>query len=399
MSGKVLILETMGGDYGAYFLTRGFVKLLGAENVRMWPYKNTNERGTDHYPERYVGGKVLQVANNKVCYGRDFSFNELWKDSALWRFWKAEKNIPGAPLPSDGPINHTEALGIPQSTDDEIFTMVRNKEFDLIVLNGCRWHGSAALSELQHEFGSSLPPLVMCDHDDYTARRWDFYDTFKPAIYFKRSFVRGGHITDNTLGKRPNAIVRPMPFSSMWDIEWIPWSERTIDVFCVFGSTQVMRTKFKDVTLEVAAKFPGLRTMAAIGHPMTHSEYLITLAHSKIVIDQQSVGTDTLRFWEASSAGCCLVSDFNLYTPKEEILPDIHYYKYDNDTSPAGNKQDFIKFRSELFKAIQNDDETEKRARALYDNVRKYHTNVAHAKYIIDELSLNGYNMNIIKKE
>lgn len=386
MSGKVLILETKGGDYGAYFVTRGFTKLLGSENVRMWPYKHTNERGTDHYPERYVNGQVLQIQNGKVGYGRSFVWNELWTDKLFWRFWNPEKNIPGTQLPSDGPINHTEKLNVPYASDDEIFAMITNNEFELIVLNGCRWHGAAALSELKANFSNSLPPIVMCDHDDYTQRRWDFYDAFNPLIYFKRSYIRGGHPNDNTFGNRPNAIVKPLPFSSMWDVEWVPWNQRDIDVFCVFGSTQVMRTKFKEVTLEITKQFPNLRVMAAIGHPMTHPEYLTTLSRAKIVIDQQSYGTDTLRFWEASSSGCCLISDFNIHTPPEEIVPETHYYKFDNDISPSGNNQNFVRFRSELTKAIQNDTETEKRARALYDNVRKYHTNAAHAQYIINSV-------------
>lgn len=385
---KVLILETRGGDYGAYFVTRGFTKLLGADNVRMWPHKNTNERGTDNYPERIFRGQVLTAQNGRVVYGPNYSGNELWKDKALWRFWDPAKNISPSPIPTDGPINHTEALGIPYATDDEIFNMIRNNEFSLIVLNGCRWHGAAALSELQATFGSALPPVVICDHDDYVHIRWDFFDTFKPLLYFKRSFVRSGH-TDT----RSNSVIKPLPFSSMWDVQWVPWNEREIDVFCVFGSTQVMRRRFREVTLEITQQFPHLRVMSAIGHPMNHPEYLLTLAKSKIVIDQQSFGTDTLRFWEASSSGCCLISDFNVFTPPTEILPETHYYKYDNDTSAAGNQQNFIRFRTELTKAIENDAETEKRAKALHDNVRNYHTNAAHAKYIIDCVCAQGINM------
>lgn len=381
---KVLLLETLGADYGAYFLTRGFAKLLGAENVRMWPYKRTNEGQPDSYPERYFNGRSLRVVGGQVVYTEPYSGSELWADPALWRFWKPEKNLPSARLPNDMPVRHATPIGIPESSDEEIFAMLGRREFNLIVLNACRWHGSAALHELRAVFGQHLPPVVIADHDDYTQRRWDFADVFKPVAYFKRSMLVGGHRSEFDMGQR-DYPVRPMPFSSMWEIDWVPWEEREVDVFCVFGATQVMRRRFKDVTLEVMQKFPDKRVMAAVGHPMGHAEYLKMLSKAKIVVDQQSFGTDTLRFWEASSAGACLLSDFNLCTPPEEVKPGTHYYKFDNDLSPNGDQQNFVAFRRELERAVTDDAETHARARRLYDAVRRDHTNAARAAYVISE--------------
>lgn len=383
---KILLLESLGGDYGAYFIARGFTKLLGPENVRMWPYKNTYEGGHDSYPERVVNGLHLQVQGDRIGYGPYRTGSELWNHPLFWRFWKTDKNIPSAPLPNDGPHSHIEPLDIPQASDDEIFDLIRSRAFDLIVLNGCRWHGSAALHELQAVFGSSLPPLAICDHDDYVQRRWDFVDAFQPATYFKRSMLIGGHPLENAFGHRPHVKIRPLPFSSMWNIPWRPWDDRDIDVFCVFGPTQIMRQKLKDVTVEEAAKHSGLHVMAALGHPMNHAEYLRTLARSKIVIDQQSFGTDTLRFWEAASAGCLLISDFNLQTPPSPIMPEQHFYKFDNDMSPAGDQQDFVKFRSALELAIRTPRTSETRASYLHQLVRASHTNQSRAQYILDEV-------------
>lgn len=385
MSKQVLILENMGSDYGAYFLSRGFCKLLGADRVRMWPFKKTNEGGVDQYPERVTDGQVLQVKGGKVVYGPYFSGSELWDHPALWRFWKPEKNLPGGWLPSDAPVYHMEPLGIPEASDDEIFSMLSAGAFGLMVLNGPRWQNSAALSELQSKFGSRLPPLALCDHEDYPQRRWDYADRFRPRVYFKRSYITGGHPCDFLLGTRPGVTVRPLPFSSMWDLPWVPWAEREIDVFCVFGSTQVMRARLKDVAMEVAASFPGLRTMSALGHPMKHPEYLRTLAKSKIVIDQQGFGTDTMRFWEAAAAGTCVISDFALETPPDPLSPGEHFCKYDHDLSPACDQQDFVRFRQELVAAIEDDAGSGARARRLYDQVRSHHTNAARARYVLRE--------------
>lgn len=387
---KVLILESKGSDYGAYFLTRGFRKLLGPDRVRMWPHKNTNNGGRDHYPERIFEGRALQRVEGRIAYGPYFTGCELWADPLFWRFWKVEKNVEPSPIPDDGPVQHMEPLGIPESSDDEIFAMVAAGEFALVVLNGCRWHGSAALHELQATFGAKLPPLALADHDDYPQRRWDFADAFKPAVYFKRSMLRGGHPHDLMFGQR-DVPVAPLPFSSMWDLPWVPWKERNIDVFCVYGPTQIMRKRLKEVTLEVTSKYPHLRVMAHVGHPMRHPEYLRTLAGAKVVIDQQSIGTDTLRFWETSAVGGMPVSDFNLCTPPEHLVPETHYLKFDNDMSARGDQQDFIRFRQMLTEAIVRDDETEARARRLYDAVRANHTNEARARYVVRAVRARGH--------
>jgi hypothetical protein len=320
-----------------------------------------------------------------VVYGPYFSGSELWGDPALWRFWKPEKNVGGAEIPNNGPVYHMHPLGIPKAFDEEILAMVAAGAFGLIVLNGVRWHNAAALSELQATFGDRLPPLAICDHEDYTQRRWDYVDRFKPKVYFKRSLIAGGHPHDFLHGQRLGVTVRPLPFSSMWDLGWIPHPEREIDVFCVFGSTQVMRARLRDVAMEVAAAFPGCRTMVALGRPMEHPEYLRTLCRSKVVIDHQGYGTDTMRFWEAAAAGCCVVSDLALEMPPNQLHHDVHYRKYDHDLSPGCDQQDFVRFRRELTAAIRDEAGSESRARKLYDEVRENHTNEARARYVLKE--------------
>lgn len=385
MSKKVLILENLGSDYGSYFLTRGFVRLLGPERVRMWPYKFTNEGGIDHYPERVHDGNVLQVKDGQVVYGPYFTGSELWSDRALWRFWQPEKNLTGSQLSDNGPVYHMEPLGIPRALDGEILAMVEAGEFGLVVLNGVRWHNAAALSELQALFGARLPPLAICDHEDYTQRRWDYVDRFRPQVYFKRSLLSGGHPHDFLHGRRAGVRVLPLPFSSMWDLPWVPFAERDIDLFCVFGSTQVMRAKLKEVALEVAAQVPGCRVVAALGRPMNHPEYLRALSRAKVVIDHQGYGTDTMRFWEAAAAGGCIVSDLALELPPNQLHHDVHYRKYDHDLSSGCDQQDFVRFRKQLGAALRDESGSEARARKLYDEVRQNHTNEARARYVLKE--------------
>jgi len=392
MPGKILILETLGADYGAYLLTRGFVDLVGASNVREWPYKRTHNGGRDRYPERAFGGEVLRILDGQLRYGPYVTGSELWGHPGYFRAWKPEV-APFGPLSDDGPVAFAQPLGIPESPDHEILAGIQDGEFSLIVLNGARWHGSAALLELKSLFGNALPPVAFCDHEDYPQLRWDFTDLFSPAAYFKRTVLTGGHRFAHMFGTRSNVPVYPLPFASMWNIPWTPWAEREIDVFCVFGPTQVLRRKVKETTEEVVKRFPGTRIMAQLGHPMKHPEYLPTLARSKIVIDHQSMGTDTVRLWEASAAGCCLVSDFHLESPPPKVLPGEHYVQYENDMSIEGDQQKFDLFRERLAHAIQNDAETEARARRLYAHVRAHHQVRNRAEFVIRMVRAQGFNL------
>lgn len=396
----ILSLSSLGADYGSYFLDKGFCDLLGPGRVRSWPYKHTHNGGIDHYPERCwhpagdLPGQPSDVVHvgvdGKIGYVPSFTGCELWAHQALWRGWKPEA-LPGAYIPNDSPVHFMEPLGIPEETDDAILAMVDRGEFSLIVLNGARWHGSAALHELQAIFGDRLPPIVLCDHEDYPQQRVDFCEVFRPAVYFKRTMLAPpGHPNTYLLG-RPVVPVRPLPFSSAWDIPWTPWADRTIDVFCIFGMTQWMRRKCKETTEEVAARFPGYRVLSALGHALKYPEYLRTLAKSKVVIDQQSYGTDTVRFWEGISAGALLISDFSLETPVPSLLSGKHFLRYDNDLSPQGDQQDFSLLEEHLAHALKDDAFAETIAHQGYEAARVHHSCIARARYILSDVRAQGH--------
>lgn len=393
MSGdKVLLLPTLGADYGSYFLTKGFVDLLGADRVRQWPYKHTYNGGFDHYPERVEphGVRHLGDAGGRLDYVPYKTGSELWAAPVFWRAWKPER-APHCYVPSDAPLGFARPLGIPEESDERIFEMVADGEFGFIVLDGARWHGSAALHELQTTFGHRLPPVVFVDGEDYPQLRWDFVDAFRPAVYFKRSHLNPPHRDRFMFGRRDGLVpVLPMPFASAWDVPWVPWAEREIDVFCVFGNTQVLRRRTKEVAVEVAEAH-GARTLAVVGHPLKPAEYMATLAKSKIVIDQQSFGVDTLRFWEAASSGALPLSDFRCFTPAPQIEPGVHFLQYPNDDSPNGDQQDFVRFREQLSWALTHDAEVEQMARRLYDTVREHHNCAARARGLIEVVRQQGH--------
>ncbi len=405
--GKVLLLETLGADYGSYFLARGFVDLLGAENVRSWPYKATHNGGKDRYPERCAPGRpghVLHVqgpaparpvlphlrraaAAGRLGYVAHFASSELWAHRALWRGWKPEA-APGAPVADSGPVHFYAPLGIPEASDDEIFQMVRDGAFSLAVVNGARWHGTAALHELRNTI-PSLPPVAFCDHEDYPQRRWDFTDAISPAVYCKRTILQGGHPATFRQGQRPNVRMAPLPFSSIWDVEWVPWAEREFDVCCLVGNTHVSRKRMLDTTRATVERL-GARGRFSLGH-LPYAEFLQVLSRSKIVVDQQGFGSDTVRFWEGMSSGACVLSDHHLVHPSPALEPWTHFLQYPNDTSPRSDQQDFRRFAELLAQALQDDAGTERIARAGYEAVRGHHRAIDRVRHVISETRAAGH--------
>lgn len=389
MRDKVLMLENGGADYGAYFLTLGFSKLLGPDRIRMWPYKWTYEGQPHRYVERCKGTDVIVVEDGHLKYGRYKTGSELWDDPAYFRAWDPSR-FPEAVIATDGPVGFAkEKTGIPVESDERIFQMIRDQEFGLIVLNGARWHNSAALLELQTTFGDALPPLAFCDHEDYPQLRWDFVDLFRPVVYFKRTLLMGGHPLMHMFGTRDIPVV-PMPFASMWDIPWTPWKDRDIDLFCVFGATQPFRQKIKDAAMRAASRNPACRVMGAVGHPMDHAEYMRTLARSKVVIDHQNTGSDTVRHWEASAAGCLLVTDLRIMTPPTRILPGQHYYRYGENRPPDSTDTGTDDLEELLEEVLSDVDAHEEIAKRNYDVVRASHKPVDRAAFVLGEMEQNG---------
>ena len=326
----------------------------------------------------------MVAQDGQLNYGPYTSGAELWQDPAYYRAWDPDR-VPQANVTMDLPCAFigSSCLGVPYEPDGRIFEMLDRGEFGLVVLNGARWHNAAALTELQATFGSWMPPLVFCDHEDYPQLRWDFVEAFRPCVYFKRTALCGGHPLANPAGQQWDLHIEPFPFSSAWDIPWTPWKDRDIDLFCVFGAKHPLRQFVKETVERVAARYPELRIVAQVGHPMEHSAYMRALARSRIVVDHQSLGTDTVRFWEAAAAGCAIVSDLHLRIPSPVLVPGCHYYQYANDPSVAANGQKLDDLERILAELLCDPASCARAAQACYAAVRAGHTNESRARRIV----------------
>ena len=376
---KVLLLNTMGADYGQYMLTHGFFSLLGPERVVCYPHKNTFHGGRDMYPERTVGNTHYLGPG-----GPGISWSELWIDSKWWRAWEPER-WPNVPTAKDGSPGFYRPLPEPpeKATWESVTRDIKNGVFKFIVLNDARWHSSAALSELQNK-GFGLP-VIMCDHEDYYQIRWDFIRAFGPKIYFKRSWMEGWTdwlYTDKVQIQNPPSF-HPLPFGSIWDNSFVPWSEREIDIFCVFGETQVLRRRVAQIVKDFAVAHPELKTIIEVGHPFGHAEYIDKIRHSKIVIDHQRLGIDTVRTWEVLSTGACMVGDLCMGM-QNPLVDKKHYIRYENDMSPEGDKQKLETLKETLEWAYQRPMQVQSIAEEGYRHIRAHHTTKAHAYYVLN---------------
>ena len=363
---KILYVDNLGADYGSYLLYHGLVNLLGGtENIIDWPYKRTFHGGHDNYPDRI----------NKSVWVVGPPGEVLWKDSNYWRAWQHPERWPKALVANDGPVHFYDVHEAREWAFDEIVTAARSGEIGLIVLASPRWFNSAALHELKSTLGLALPPVVMHDGEDHDQVLTNFIKTFQPKVYFKRTMYEP--VPHDAYYGCP---VYPCAFGSKWDVPWVPWEERTTDIFCVFGMTQCLRPKVK-ATVEAVGTRHGLRVLTAIGHPLPHKEYLAAMSRARIVIDHQARGSDTVRTWESLSCGACVFSDMALHLP-EPLVPDEHYVRYAR-ANANGTQQDMGDLERRLEAAVGNWDRTEKIARAGWEQVRAKHTTVARARFVL----------------
>lgn len=380
MKNKFLFISNFGADYQEYMTFHGLCKLLGPENVVVYPFKNTFTGKHDDYPERQVG--------QKMYLGPQGAWNELWTDKSLYHIWDhAPSYIPRA---HDGPPAFYEPIqGLQKYPFEYIVEGCRSGLFPFIFLGSARWYSSITVSELREILKPNCPPVVFQDGEDYYQIRWDFVNAFQTPVYLKRTFYDGW--TDIQNPREPTRPkFYPCCFSTLWDVPWVPWEERKIDLFCVFGATQVLREKVRGIVEEVGTSYPGLCLQTAVGHPLSHEEYMYCLSHSKIVVDHQRLGTDTVRTWEVLSSGPCMVGDLHIKMPYQ-LIPGKHFIQYENDMSPEGDKQKLDTLRSALHYAIQRlDTETKAIAEAGYKHVREYHTTKARAKYVLDCIKASG---------
>lgn len=323
---KILYLVHPEQDYGEFYLFNGLCEAVGKDNLILYPIKLA-----------YTG------------------------QSDLWYKLPNENKLG---------ISHYTPYMVPKAMRiypfEEIVEII--DQFDFIILTSPRYYAVHALRFIKQIFGKIPKPVIFVDCEDSDDLRYDLIDEFKPTVIFKRELIQ------------PIDNIYPLPFSSC--LPYLPfWNEikdlpKTIDVFALFGNTNVLRAKVVKFLLEqnYVNSYIGIDTGALpwqdadrfkIAPLKGYEDYLRTMASAKINIVIRGHGRDTVRYWEAASfETLLLIKDPGIIIPNPYI--DKVHCVYWNDLSDLKDKIDYY---------LSHEEERLVIAKACRDHTLKYHIN------------------------
>lgn len=370
---KILYLEHPEPDGGTSQLFMGLCKVLGDDNVVDFPYKYC------------LHGQVEKLQNEdvKVFMKDDPSVfpNGGYSEPYAWM------------IPSNGSEFHY----------DEIKRMVKNGEFDLILMTP-RQVSVYYLKRLLHEC-TSIPPIILCDFEDYHDIRFDisaFYPHIK--VITKASYMPSnlGVFQNHRTGREK---IYPLPLSSpLIDNPAYRFDDcnKIIDIHARFGLTRGLR---KDVA-ESLRKLNGFRGGVALPERSTmriqegfhicgdgtktvitsldqnvpYAQYLKEIAQSKISVSMggHGLGRNPARNWEIPSYNTLMLCE-----------PQVIHYEH-----PFEDVKTCVFFNPELKddvceKALHwlsdgMESERKKVAKAGHEHLKKYHTCMARAERLLE---------------
>ena len=149
---KVLMLAHPEMDHLAYMMFDGLCKVLGAQNIFVFPFVN-----------HYAGG-----------VDRDYILDDGKKGYTA---------PPGYASSHENPV----------LSFDELAGMM--DEFDIVYLSSARTYAMKALNQFKERFGNNMPPLVFSEGEDYQSLCTieNIKRAFNPAVCFKRELLQGGY--------------------------------------------------------------------------------------------------------------------------------------------------------------------------------------------------------------
>jgi len=287
---KILYINHPEADYCGAFTYMGLKAIV--DTVVDFPPKLSYRGQTHTYPSPYFPGSS--------------GSGSFWADFKTWEGQKQGVTGQYEFMPdysNDNPIWSIERIS------DEIET------FDLIVMESPRCWVSATMCYLG-ELGKKLPPCVLIDGEDNYFIRFDYIETFRPSVYFKRECL-----PQEQYGEVPCKIV-PFPLSSYVDQskfaeEAKEWRnlEKEWDLVCLVGETHEYRREIIGYIKTLAKKY---KVKLGLNSPerVNQKDHLKLLAQAKIGLSIRGWGEDTVRYWEIPSFNTLLLSDtLNIIRP------------------------------------------------------------------------------------
>lgn len=350
---KVLMLAHPEMDHLSYMMFDGLYKVLGAQNIFVYPFVN-----------HYAGG-----------VDKDYILDD------------GNKGYTAPP----GYASHHEN---PNMSFDELAGMI--DEFDIVYLSSARTYAVKALKQFKQRFGNNLPPLVFSEGEDYQSLCTveNIKRAFKADVCFKRELLQ----TDLDARKDLYPLY-PLPFSAITDNLVPDNPDKDIDVFALFGNTYSIREdivklinssdlheKYKiHVGIDHFSNEPEKTTWQdpnRFNMPplLQYKPYHEIMARAKINIIARGFGYDSLRRFEAPCYSGLVMSDnIPIVTPYPfKDGEHIVYFK----NSLAGLVQMIEQF-------LNSDQDRMRIGKAGKEHCMKYHTTEARARYFLDKIEEN----------
>ncbi len=295
---KVLMLAHPELDHLQYMIYDGLYKVLGKDNLVVYPYVN-------HFSGSVDQGYILD----------------------------------------DGKRGYTEAPGYVSKHETPLRSfedLAQNiHSFDIIYLCSGRTYAVQALDQFIAICGrGNLPPIIFSEGEDYqsfiTIRH--IKNKYHPAVCFKREYIQD-EINRNGGDLHP---IYPLPFCAVTDNMPPDNENKDIDVFGIFGSTFPIREHIVRL-LNTSPDLSGYNVYVGINNfsnpipnnksMLPYQDYLKLMARAKINVVARGWGNDSVRRFEAMCYSGLVMSD-NLPTMTPEPFVDKqHIVYYNNDLS------------------------------------------------------------------
>ena len=249
-------------------------------------------------------------------------------------------------------------------------------KIDLIILSSPRHYPVHALRFIKRFYGEIPKPLIFIDGEDSENLRDDLILEFNPQLIFKRELI---HSING---------VYPLPFSAIVphlnNYEELLKTEKTLDIFALFGNTHQIRSQIIKFLLEqqLNNSYIGIDTGALSWqddkrfeiHPlMGYEPYLQKMASAKINIVLRGHGRDTVRYWEAASfETLMLIKDPGIIIP-HPYIDKVHCVYFENE----------MDLKEKIDYYLSHEDERLIIAKNCREHTLKFHTNLARAEQLL----------------
>lgn len=300
---KILYLEHPEADFGSEQLSIGLRQILGDDNVVDFPYKYCAH--DQHERFQNIDVKEFIRDNPKVLPEVGYSVPYTWV------------------IPSNGR----------EYRYDEIKNMIKNGEFNFIIITPrtvCTYY----LGRLIRDLNRDIPPVILCDFEDYATVRFDISTMFGPHIKVitKSSYDPNCPVNYPRTGKEK---IYPLPLSSPIignpKFQFDDSNEnKTIDVSARLGLTRSLRKDVVDSLSNIngfrggmslsdriirdgihVCGDGGLTITTEMGSHLPYDMYLKELASSKISVSMygHSLVGPANRTWEIPSYNTLLLTE------------------------------------------------------------------------------------------